>query len=404
METNRRSINFGKVFSAVGRVILVALVSSVLFAIFWTIFGPWEWRARVLSYIPCALIVGHGVIFFLAMVRPRFWGVFKGYFLVTFLVYFSFLIYFLKIINSSDYGNPLALLALPIAPFGLPDYVEKLIDHRHERERENAIASGSISLETIILQEGSLAEEEKRGIYRRLKEGADISPDLIEKLLFKLYPHRDNSLISLLLGHPNITADTIRQYHAQDAGTYRGLLQNPNTPVDLIEEMVKSNDFHLVKSAVGTGRVEAGLVRESFWNIVRSPNDRKHIFQKHFVAESDLVTIGMLEAMVGIDGSLDREIAESKITTPEMLARFASHESFSVRYAVANNSKTPREAYYKLIHEEGDALKLQGPFMRNPHVPEDIKSMVRKMKSETPELNKRLESEWRSKGLAPQDK
>jgi len=52
-------------------------------------FMPWETRWRILSYLPIILFLVHLGILFIALSKPKYWSLFKGYFVVPVVVYFG---------------------------------------------------------------------------------------------------------------------------------------------------------------------------------------------------------------------------------------------------------------------------------------------------------------------------
>lgn len=324
---------------ALGCVILATLLS----------YTDWKTRWILLSYIPIALFIIHVGLLLLVLSNPKYWSLFKAYFIVPVAVYMSLGLWVLTALGKDSSGwsgmlIPYIVVTFPALPFQLPEIVEKRIDRKEQFQRRVAIESGTLSIEQLLKEKGERSQGELSGIYSRLSAGGNFSTDVLRSLILD-YEWRghppDTEIIRLALSHPNTDSETLSEFYQRhpDSNHSRSLALNPNTPLEIVERMAQSSNDYVRIAAVQTGRLSLDLIEQ----VLLLSLDSASLQVKGFVAESQYATVDMLRRLMNSDRHILEAVASNPNATEEMLRALAVHAAPRVRAAVIVNPRTSEE-------------------------------------------------------------
>jgi len=335
---------------------IALLLTAIATSLFFT---PWEIRWRVFSYLPIVLFLIHICIFLAALSKPKYWTVFKGYFVVPAAVYLAIFLWGAS--SNKDHSGwggiflPQMIVTFPIVPFQLPEIVEYRIERKKGIERQAAIVSGVVTVESVLEANHELSEREQSGIYRNLSRGDKFSTETLRKLILN-YKWRGHSpeteIIRLALLHENTDAETLVRFYERNPGSNhcKSVAKNPKTPLWIIEEMAGSKNDYVRVAAAATGRLNEELTLQALHLTL----DSRWTNGRRFVADSAYATNKIFRALMKDNEYILEGIAANPKAPPEILEELAGHESSRVRSAIITNQSVSDDIIYLASSGERD--------------------------------------------------
>ena len=322
-------------------------------------FMPWETRWRILSYLPIILFLVHLGILFIAFSKPKYWSLFKGYFVVPVVVYLALFLWGTSTHKDhSGWGGiflPQMVITFPLVPFQLPDIVDYRIEKKKGIERQAAIISGALTVEEVLKGGNELSPREQSGIYWKLGRGDDLSTETLRGLILNYEWHGhspETEIIRLALLHHNTDTETLVEFYKKNRGGNhcRSVAKNPKTPLWILEEMIQSKNDYVRLAAAESGRVSEDLIVEA----LRMSIESRWIHGRRYVADSAHATNDMFKALMNDKEYVVEGIAANPKVAREILRELASRESSRIRSAVISNSSATEEIVAIAISGETD--------------------------------------------------
>ena len=229
-----------------------------------------------------------------------------------------------------------------------------------------------------------------------LKLGAQFPEQLLENPVFELlllehpglFEELPTSTLNSLLKRDQVPAVLIRwAWKHRGESTLHSLLMNPNTPVDVVDELCKSSDEEIRIAA----QLHCSRKLPKWASSIKGPSDLEKQQRVHdqlvfgstrkwddiTQALFDLVCDELQERLIPIAPvDFRKAMARDDETPAEMLAQLAKDEDKDVRRKVAGNSQTPAEVLTQLAKDEDKDVRRK--VAGNSQTPAEVLTLLAK--------------------------
>lgn len=316
---------------------------------------PWQWRWCLFAYLPYILLLGHFSLLVMSIRHPKYWELFKAYFIIPAIVHFSYGVQsiFAFFVVSPLAGGPLILLGFLMAPYVSYHGLESRIEKQEDALYLKALQHGQLDYHQLLTVNRSLTYTERGFLLRKLhKESDAFTTDELNHWVQRYatdWTPPEQSALQHLLKHPAIQPNVLLQFAQKHPNNYNlfTLAKNPNSPQEVIEICAQSDNFNVRDGALQSQRLSRSQSESILWEMIQDdPSEAKR-----YVLEASQATAPMLDQYIDLKRSQTSLIVRHASVTEAQLTQIAKHEIDWIRKLVAAHPHTSTETLNELSQE-----------------------------------------------------